>query len=95
MSIQDARIGLTGATPSATRLTAVEQQLTGKKASAETFDAASKNAGADLEDVNSDLHASEDYRRAMVAVFTRRALTAALARARRARFHFSVASVTP
>ncbi len=80
--IRHARIGLTGATPSATRLTAVEQRLTGKKASAETFDAASKNAGADLEDVNSDLHAGEDYRRAMVAVFTRRALAAAIERAR-------------
>ena len=28
----------------------------------------------DLEDVNSDLHGSEEYRRAMVAVFTKRAL---------------------
>ncbi len=43
---------------------------------------ASKDTGADLADVNSDLHASEDYRRAMVAVFTRRALIAALERAR-------------
>jgi CO/xanthine dehydrogenase FAD-binding subunit len=31
--------------------------------------------------MNGDLHASEEYRRAMVAVFTRRALEAALARA--------------
>jgi CO/xanthine dehydrogenase FAD-binding subunit len=30
--------------------------------------------------VNSDLHASEEYRRAMIDVFTRRALVAALAR---------------
>jgi len=79
--IKEARIGVTGATPSATRLAAVEQQLSGKKTSAETIAAASKNAGADLRDVNSDLHASEEYRRAMVAVFTRRALTAALGRA--------------
>jgi len=79
--IKDARVGLTGATPSAKRLTGVEQQLTGKKASADTFAAAARNAGADLEDMNGDLHASEEYRRAMVAVFTRRALEAALARA--------------
>jgi CO/xanthine dehydrogenase FAD-binding subunit len=32
-------------------------------------------------DVNSDIHASDDYRRAMVKVFTRRALEEALARA--------------
>ena len=79
--INDARVGVTGATPSATRLTAVEQQLNGKKASTDAFAAAAKNAGADLKDMNGDLHASEEYRRAMVAVFTRRALDAALRRA--------------
>ena len=79
-TIQAARVAVTGATPSAKRLSAVEKQLTGAKAVAETIAAASEKAGAELEDVNSDLHASDDYRRAMVAVFTRRALTAALAR---------------
>lgn len=79
--IKEARIGVTGATPSAKRLASVEQQVSGKKAAADTFAAASKNAGADLKDVNSDLHGSEEYRRSMVAVFTRRALEAALARA--------------
>lgn len=78
--IKEARIGVTGATPSAKRLASVEQQLSGNKASADTFAAAAKNAGADLKDVNADLHGSEEYRRAMVAVFTRRALEAALAR---------------
>ena len=80
--IKSARVGVTGATPSAKRLSGVEQQLTGAKATAETIAAASNSAGADLEDINSDLHASEDYRRAMIPVFTRRALAAALARAR-------------
>ena len=80
--IKSARVGVTGATPSAKRLTGVEQQLTGAKAAAETIAAAAKSAGADLEDINSDLHASEDYRRAMIPVFTQRALAAALARAR-------------
>ena len=79
--IQSARIGLTGAASHATRLTAVEDALKGKKASAESVEAASANAGATLEDVNSDLHASEEYRRAMVQVFCERALKAALARA--------------
>jgi carbon-monoxide dehydrogenase medium subunit len=79
--IKDARVGVTGATAYATRLTAVEQQLNGRNASADAIAAAAEHAGADLEDVNADLHASEEYRRAMVPVFTRRALEAALARA--------------
>jgi len=81
-TIQAARIGVTGATPSARRLSAVETQLTGANATPDTIAAASKNAGADLDDVNSDLHASDEYRRAMVAVFTHRALASALDRAR-------------
>jgi aerobic carbon-monoxide dehydrogenase medium subunit len=81
-TITAARIGVTGATPSAKRLTAVEQQLNAKPRTADAIAAASKNAGAELKDVNSDLHGSEDYRRSMVAVFTRRALEAAAARAR-------------
>jgi carbon-monoxide dehydrogenase medium subunit len=80
--IKAARIGVTGATPSAKRLPVVEQRLTGSRTTADAIAAASQDAGSGLEDVNGDLHASEDYRRAMVAVFTRRALTAALARVR-------------
>jgi aerobic carbon-monoxide dehydrogenase medium subunit len=78
--IQSARVGLTGASSHATRLTDVETALNGKPASAASIEAAVQNAGAKLEDVNSDIHASEDYRRAMVSVFAGRALKAALAR---------------
>ena len=78
--IQSARIGLTGASSHATRLTDVEKALAGKPASADSITAAAKNAGANLQDVNSDIHASEEYRRAMVQVFAERALTGALAR---------------
>jgi carbon-monoxide dehydrogenase medium subunit len=78
--IQSARVGLTGASSHATRLTDVEKALEGKPASADSIDAAARNAGAKLADINSDIHASEDYRRAMVEVFTQRALKAALAR---------------
>ena len=78
--IQSARIGLTGATAHATRLTDVEKALAGKPASADSIEAAARIAGAMLEEVNSDLHASADYRRAMVNVFTERALKGALAR---------------
>jgi len=77
--ISAARIGVTGAGPHATRLKKVEDMLVG---SAPTSDAArSAAAVASLDDLNSDIHASEDYRRAMVPVFTRRAIEAALARA--------------
>ena len=78
--IQSARIGVTGASAHATRLADVEKTLAGKPATAATFEAAAQNAGAKLQDVNADIHASEEYRRAMVAVFTERALKAALAR---------------
>jgi len=80
--IKAARVGVTGATPSAKRLPSVERRLTGANATADAIAAASRDAGSDLQDLNGDLHASEDYRRAMVAVFTRRALIAACARAR-------------
>jgi aerobic carbon-monoxide dehydrogenase medium subunit len=78
--VQSARIGVTGAGPTAVRLTRVEQALAGERASKEAFAAATRDAGAELRVVNSDLHASEDYRRAMISVFARRALEAALAR---------------
>jgi len=78
--IQSARIGLTGASSHATRLTDVEKALEGKPASAGSIEAAARTAGATLEDINSDIHASAEYRRAMVQVFTERALKGALAR---------------
>ncbi len=79
--IQSARVGLTGASSHATRLTEVEQALTGKALSAESIEAAARVAGQSVTDVNSDLHASQDYRRAMIPVFTRRALALAMSRA--------------
>ena len=76
--ISSARVGLTGAGPHATRLTSVEQALVGRAPTAETFQAAADAASVD--ELNGDIHASEEYRRAMVPVFTRRALEAAAAR---------------
>lgn len=52
----------------------------GKALSKSTIDTAAQLAGADLKDVNSDIDASEAYRRAMIPVFTRRALNGAMAR---------------
>jgi carbon-monoxide dehydrogenase medium subunit len=79
--IQSARVGLTGATTHAIRLTNVEKALAGRQASADTIKSASADAGTGIADINADLHASADYRRAMIPVFTRRALEKALARA--------------
>jgi carbon-monoxide dehydrogenase medium subunit len=79
--IRWARIGLTGASSHAMRLTDVETALAGQPASRQSCDAAARSAGATLQDVNADIHASDEYRRAMVAVFTDRALARALERA--------------
>jgi carbon-monoxide dehydrogenase medium subunit len=79
--IQSARIGVTGASSHATRLTEVEEKLAGKELSLRTIEGAARLAGAGLQEMNSDIHASEEYRRAMIPVFTERALASALARA--------------
>ncbi len=79
--IAAARIGLTGAGPVATRLTAVEQALAGQPATSDGIAAAAAKAADGVTDLNSDIHASEAYRKAMIGVFTKRALEAALARA--------------
>jgi carbon-monoxide dehydrogenase medium subunit len=80
-AIRSARVALTGASTHAIRLSNVERALAGKPAVAKTIEEAAREAGANIEPINSDIHASEEYRRAMIAVFTRRALAAALARA--------------
>jgi len=79
--IQSARVGLTGAGPHATRLTGVEEALAGKRFAPETIESAAEQAGAAVSEINSDIHASDAYRRAMIPVFTKRALSRALARA--------------
>jgi carbon-monoxide dehydrogenase medium subunit len=80
-TIQSARVGLTGASSHATRLTKVEQALAGQPLSAKTIESAAQIAGKDIKEINADIHASESYRRAMIPVFTRRALEGAAARA--------------
>jgi aerobic carbon-monoxide dehydrogenase medium subunit len=78
-TISSARIGITGAGTHAQRLSKLEQALAG--ATKQSLDTATANAGAELSSVNADIHASEEYRRAMVGVFAKRAILAALARA--------------
>ena len=78
--IRGARVGLTGASSHAVRLTEVEQALAGKQISADNIEAAARLAGNGVADINSDLHASDEYRRSMIPVFTRRALISASGR---------------
>jgi carbon-monoxide dehydrogenase medium subunit len=78
--VESARIGLTGAGPKAVRLHDVEAALAGQRPTNETIATATAGAGSALDAINSDIHASEDYRRAMIPVFTARAIAAAAAR---------------
>jgi carbon-monoxide dehydrogenase medium subunit len=80
-TVRSARVGLTGAASHAQRLASVERALAGRPLSNEAVDAAAEVAGEGLTGLNSDIHASAEYRYAMVRVFTRRALRGALARA--------------
>ena len=78
--IAAARVGLTGAAAAPSRLENVEAALAGRPASASGVAATAGIAGDGVEDLNDDVHAGAEYRRAMIAVFTRRALDGALAR---------------
>ena len=80
-TIASARIGLTGAASYPYRLANVEAALAGQPATSGTALAAARAAAEGLEDLNDDIHAGAEYRRAMIPVFTRRALDGALARA--------------
>jgi carbon-monoxide dehydrogenase medium subunit len=71
-------IGITGATGTPTRAAAAEAALANQPAKPDTIRAAADRA-ADGLDCLDDLHASADYRRHLVEVFTRRALSRALA----------------
>jgi aerobic carbon-monoxide dehydrogenase medium subunit len=80
-NVAAARIAVTGAGPMATRQSAAEAALVGSSGDEAAIAAASAKAGDDM-DYLGDIHASEEYRRAMVKVYTRRALTKALETAR-------------
>ncbi len=76
-----ARIGVTGLSGRAFRATAAEKALEGKAGSAaEIQQAAALVTQVQGTDVNSDLHASSDYRRHLATVYAARAISAALSR---------------
>lgn len=75
-----ASLVITGAAMEIMRLGAAEATLVGKPLNEQTIADASSHAADGLE-VVSDIHGSEDYRRRMTAVVTRRAIARALERA--------------
>ncbi|HEV8490184.1 MAG TPA: xanthine dehydrogenase family protein subunit M [Candidatus Limnocylindrales bacterium] len=78
-TIAEARIGITGVGDVAYRATAVEKALVGSDGSARAIGAAAVLA-TEGRVVNADIHADAEYRTAMAAVYTRRAIEGALAR---------------
>lgn len=72
-SCESASIGITGVGSKAYRAVAVEAALKGKQLDDQTIAQAATHA-TDGVDANSDLYASEDYRRHLAQVYTRRAL---------------------
>lgn len=76
-----ARLGLCGVGPGPVRPLEAERLLVGQRPGAELWQAAGR-AAAEACDPASDLQATAEYRRAMAAEFTARALEAAAARAK-------------
>jgi carbon-monoxide dehydrogenase medium subunit len=78
--IEDVALGITGLAAKAFRASGVERSLRGKSADSKIVAAAVRHAAQGVEPL-ADIHASAEYRREMAAVFARRALDAAIARA--------------
>jgi carbon-monoxide dehydrogenase medium subunit len=76
-----ASVGITGAGTKAVRAKGVEAGLTGKKLDAATIEAAAQKAAEGV-DVQADLQGSVEYKSHLCRVFARRAIDAALKRAR-------------
>jgi carbon-monoxide dehydrogenase medium subunit len=78
-TISHARVALTGVGETAYRATAVEDALLGSDGGSSAIADAAAHATEGIT-VNSDIHAHSDYRAAVAAVYTRRAIETALAR---------------
>ena len=75
--IAQARLVYFGVGPTPIRVKAAEDALIGQAAAEPAFEAAAQSAKQGI-DPSNDIHASEEYRRAVVATLTKRALRAAL-----------------
>jgi CO/xanthine dehydrogenase FAD-binding subunit len=80
-TISDARVAVTAVAPTIVRAPAAEHAVAGAMDGWSTFRLAGERAAADASPI-SDVRASADYRRAMLAVVVARALAAAAGRAR-------------
>jgi carbon-monoxide dehydrogenase medium subunit len=78
--ITSARVAITALAPTIRRVPEAEAALVGTDGGAEAV-AAAAQAASDASRPISDVRGTEAYRRAMAAVITRRAVTAAIARA--------------
>jgi carbon-monoxide dehydrogenase medium subunit len=78
--IEDAAVGITGLGAKAHRAAAVERALRHKAISPKLLADAARHAARGVDPL-SDIHASAEYRREMAAVYARRALERAIARA--------------
>jgi carbon-monoxide dehydrogenase medium subunit len=76
-SCETASVGITGVASKAYRAAAVEAALKGQQLNDQTIAQAAAHA-TDGVDANSDLYASEDYRRHLAQVYTKRALQQSL-----------------
>ena len=79
-TIVDAKVAITALAPTIRRVAKAEAALVGSDGGRAAAEAAAEAAAAASEPI-SDVRASIDYRRAMAAVITRRAIEAAVARA--------------
>jgi len=78
---QEVRVGVGGATSVPLRLTAIEEVIQGRRVDEEFINDVAEAAYATVVQPTAELHADGAYKREMVRVFTRRALSTALARA--------------
>lgn len=79
-TVSNVRIGLTNVSPSPIRATDAEQILSGTSATDADLEAAGKAAAAAC-DPSADLRGSEDYKRDLTRVLTKRAVSKAIERA--------------
>jgi CO/xanthine dehydrogenase FAD-binding subunit len=79
--VTDARVAITALTPTIRRVPEAESALAGSQVGDDVVEAAAAAAAAASTPI-SDVRGSAEYRRAMAAVIARRAITAALTRAR-------------
>ncbi len=80
-TVTAARLAVTAVAPTVRRVPSAEQQLVGRPVGDDAIGAAARAAAADAAPI-SDVRGSASYRRAMVEVIARRAIVAAVTRAR-------------